>query len=123
MKNQTKNSLINTGSRHRTGWTKLIQNERKHHNIKVSILLKYFNTLHMMCSHSKSEKVKLLGQNLQLISSFESAITRREHFVNIYIFNGRFWLQLIDISDLYVKIYLQFNLYTYKICNKIGKHL
>ena len=24
----------------------------------------------MMCSHSKSENVKLLGQNLQLISSF-----------------------------------------------------
>ena len=33
----------------------------------------------------------------------------------IYIFNGRFWLQLIDISDLYVKTYLQFNLYRYKI--------
>jgi hypothetical protein len=41
--------------------------------------------------------------------------TRREHSVNIYIFNERFWLELIDISDLYVKIYLQFNLYTYKI--------
>ena len=55
-----------------TGWTTLIQNKRKHHNIKISIFfLKYFNTLQMSNSHSKSENVKLFGQNLQLISSLQ----------------------------------------------------
>jgi hypothetical protein len=49
------------------GWTKLIQIRRKHHNIKISIFFKYFNTLQMSNSHSKSENVTLLGQNLQLI--------------------------------------------------------
>ena len=49
------------------GWTKLIQIRRKHPNIKISIFFKYFNTLQMSNSHSKSENVTLLGQNLQLI--------------------------------------------------------
>jgi hypothetical protein len=54
-------------------WVDKINTKQKKTSQYKNIILvfKYFNTLQMSNSHSKSENVKLFGQNLQLISSLQ----------------------------------------------------